>query len=125
MIRNLISNGIKFTGKNGKVQVTTEIVEMNDDSNNISTHGLDKDTDADVDFGSGPLQFCKVPERQLLKSLNKTMLVVKVTDSGAGMSAVSHSFYSFADSFICNRLLYAHMYTAGKSKEIISFCGSI
>ena len=142
MIRNLISNAIKFTGKNGKVQVTTEIGEVDEESNNISTDskslelrrmkpcrnsvqkkllrrrfsqfkylsGLQKDTDADsVD---GQLR-------------NQKMLVLKVTDSGAGISAVSHSLFTSTRSFICNWLYHSHIHTSGKSKEVISFCGSI
>ena len=99
VIRNLISNAIKFTGKNGKVQITTEIVEMNDDSNNISTDTAD----AEVGFGAGQLQLSKDPKRPTGRTnLTQEMLVLKVTDSGAGISAVSHSLFTSTRSFICN-----------------------
>lgn len=144
MIRNLISNAIKFTDKNGKVQVTTEIVEIYDDSKNGSTYGNNielrrmkacrnssqsklllrrlsqlkvlpgLDTDADADSVVGQLQLSKDPKRASRTHLNQEMLVLKVTDSGAGISAVSHllnsfTHHSFFHSFVINYIIHTYI----------------
>ena len=93
VIRNLVSNALKFTPAEGSVTVCIEALPANNASSTSHTPGPDDDEQGGEGLAAtrGVDRFLSTPiPRPVVGSVTHGRLRVSVTDSGAGISQVNY-----------------------------------